>query len=88
MYVLQVVSGCHGSVVTVWDVDTGEKVIQFSGCHGNHKITAMAFDLSGRRLLTGGRDGSLKFWNFNNGECLRVLKHFYDAEVGGSSGND
>ena len=41
----------------------------------------MTFDKCGRRLLTGGRDGSLKLWNFNNGECLRVLKNSYDAEV-------
>ena len=68
-------------MVSVWDVDTGEKVIQFSNCHGDHEITAMAFDGSGRRLLTGGKDGSLKFWNFNNGECLRVLKNIYNSEV-------
>lgn len=78
---MQVVSGCHGSVVSVWDVNTGEKVIQFSDCHGINEITAMTFDKCGRRLLTGGRDGSLKLWNFNNGECLRVLKNLYNAEV-------
>jgi WD40 repeat protein len=62
-------------------MNTGEKVIQFSDCHGNNEITAMTFDKCGRRLLTGGRDGSLKLWNFNNGECLRVLKNAYNAEV-------
>ena len=78
---IQVVSGCHGSVVSVWDVDTGEKTIQFSHCHGNMEITAMAFDTAGRRLVTGGRDGSLKIWNFNNGACLSVLQTKYDVEV-------
>lgn len=67
--------------MSVWDADSGEKVIQFSCCHGDHEITAMTFDRCGRRLLTGGKDGSLKFWNFNNGECLRVLKNTYNAEV-------
>ena len=77
----QVVSGCHGGVVSVWDVDTGEKTIQFSRCHGDAEITAMAFDSTGRRLLTGGRDGSLRMWNFNNGACLSVLKSHYSTEV-------
>ena len=74
-------SGCQGSVVSVWDIDTGEKMIQFTRCHGDMEITAMAFDSLGRRLLTGGRDGSLKLWNFNNGACLRVFKNMYSDEV-------
>ena len=77
----QIVSGCHGSVVSVWDIDTGEKLIQFSNCHGSMEITAMAFDPTGRRLITGGRDGSLKIWNFNNGACLSVLESRFSAEV-------
>ena len=77
----QVVSGCHGSVVSVWDVDTGEKTIQFSQCHGNVEITAMTFDTTGRRLVTGARDGSIKIWNFNNGACLCVLETQQNAEV-------
>lgn len=75
------VSGCHGSVITVWDVDTGEKAMQFSQAHGNAAITAMTFDLSGRRLITGAKDGSIKVWNFNNGSCLRSLQHKDNLEV-------
>ena len=67
--------------MSVWDVDSGEKTIQFSQCHGNMEITAMAFDTTGRRLVTGGRDGSLKIWNFNNGACLCVLDTQYSVEV-------
>ncbi len=25
------------------------------------------------RLVTGGRDGCLKMWNFNNGQCVKIL---------------
>jgi WD40 repeat protein len=76
-----VVSGCHESVISVWNIDTGENIIKFSNCHGNMEITAMKFDSEGRRLITGGRDGSIKMWNFNNGACLCVLKHNFNAEV-------
>ena len=83
----QVVSGCHGGVISVWDVDTGEKTIQFSRCHGDAEITAMAFDGTGRRLLTGGRNGSLRMWNFNNGACLSILKSNYSIEVSWERGS-
>ena len=35
------------------------------------KVTALAFDASGRRLLTGAQDGLVRVWNFSSGQCLR-----------------
>ncbi|XP_038817832.1 WD repeat-containing protein 49 [Salvelinus namaycush] len=70
----QVVSCTEGSVVKVWDFDTGSHVFEFGGAHGQSAITCMTFDPKGRRLVTGGRDGFLKIWNFNNGQCLKILK--------------
>lgn len=78
---VKVVSGCHGSVITVWDLDTGEKSMQFTQAHGNAAITAMSFDLSGRRLVTGAKDGSIKVWNFNNGSCVRCMQYSDHVEV-------
>ena len=77
----QVVSADHGSVVNVWYVDTGEKVIMFTGAHDGHEITAMCFDPTRRRLITGSRVGTVKIWNFNNGACLRELDATHDGEV-------
>ena len=70
----QVVSTSYDSMVCVWDLETGEKVIQFSNCHENCEITAMTFDPTHRRLLTAGKDGSIKIWNFNNGALLGELQ--------------
>ncbi|XP_037402683.1 WD repeat-containing protein on Y chromosome [Pygocentrus nattereri] len=69
----QVVSCTEGSVIKVWDVDTGNQVFEYGGAHGLSAITCMTFDPKGRRLVTGGRDGYLKIWNFNNGHCLKTL---------------
>ncbi|ERE76524.1 WD repeat-containing protein 49 [Cricetulus griseus] len=70
-----VVSCCEASVVKVWDFETGRQVSEFIGTHGNAGITCLTFDSSGRRLVTGGRDGCLKIWSYNNGHCLHTLQH-------------
>ena len=56
----QVVSGCEGGVVTIWDIDSGRQVLRFANCHGNNEITALCLDTTGRRLVTGSRDGDIK----------------------------
>ncbi|XP_061917851.1 WD repeat-containing protein 64 [Entelurus aequoreus] len=69
----KVVSCSEGSLVKVWDFDTGRQVFEFGGAHNLTAITCMTFDTKGRRLITGGKDGCLKTWNFNNGRCLKTL---------------
>ncbi|XP_070198273.1 cilia- and flagella-associated protein 337-like isoform X3 [Littorina saxatilis] len=70
----QVVTCCSGSVVKLWDFETGAAIFEYGEAHDESAITCMTFDSTGRRLITGGRDGILKIWNYNNGHCLRVLK--------------
>ncbi|XP_078507944.1 EF-hand calcium-binding domain-containing protein 8 isoform X7 [Lissotriton helveticus] len=80
----QVVSGCHSGVVSVWDIMTGQKVMQFSTSKEKSvEVTAMTFDGPGRRLITGLKDGTIKLWNFNNGTCLQELPHFDKKEITG-----
>ncbi|KAF7700317.1 hypothetical protein HF521_003275 [Silurus meridionalis] len=70
----QVVSCTDASIVKVWDMDTGSQLFEYGDAHGVSAITCMAFDPEGRRLVTGGRDGCLKIWNFHNGHCLKTLR--------------
>ena len=77
----QVVTGDANCTVNVYNVETGEKVFAFDEVHGNSTLSAWCFDNSGRRLLTGGQDGSLKMWNFNNGQCLKVFHGFGEDEI-------
>ncbi|XP_034024275.1 WD repeat-containing protein on Y chromosome [Thalassophryne amazonica] len=70
-----VVSCAEGSVMMkVWDFDSGSQAFEYGGAHDVSAITCMTFDPKGRRLITGGRDGCLKIWNFNNGQCLKTLQ--------------
>jgi len=67
------------ALVCVWDVITGEKVMEFNANHAAEyvelELTTMTFDPTYRRLLTALSDGSLSVWNFNNGNCLRQVLH-------------
>ncbi|XP_052505986.1 WD repeat-containing protein 49-like [Budorcas taxicolor] len=76
----QVVSCSEASVVKIWDFETGRLLSGFTGAHGNAGITCLTSDSSGRRLITGGRDGCLKIRSYNSGQCLHILKH--DGEQG------
>ena len=44
----------------VWDFTTGSKVLQLNESHGDEILTAMEFDYSGKRLLTGSQAGEVK----------------------------
>ncbi|RKP01578.1 hypothetical protein CXG81DRAFT_11800, partial [Caulochytrium protostelioides] len=72
----------HGNV-TVWDIGTGNPVFQFYETHGpNESVLAMAFDESGRRLITAGAaDGRIKFWNANTGQLLKTITRVNKYEV-------
>lgn len=68
----QVVSACTGSVITMWMIETGQKVKQFANAHGNSEITTLAQDATETRLFTASADGTVKIWDFN-GHCHHIL---------------
>eukprot|EP00064_Thunnus_orientalis_P008237 superscaffoldBa00000969_g8260 len=57
-----VVSSDSASTVICWLADTGQKVKQIRGCHGNAEISAMALDGTQTRLFTAGTDGEVKHY--------------------------
>ncbi|KAG3270961.1 WD repeat domain 49 [Ictidomys tridecemlineatus] len=76
----QVISSDAGSTVSFWMIDTGQKIKQFTGCHGNAEISTMALDANETRLLTGSTDGTVKVWDFN-GYCHHTLNVGKDGAV-------
>ncbi|KAM7331310.1 hypothetical protein ACRRTK_010499 [Alexandromys fortis] len=76
----QVISSDVGSTVSFWMIETGQKIKQFSGCHGNAEISTMALDANETRLLTGSTDGTVKVWDFN-GYCHHSLNAGQDGVV-------
>lgn len=78
-----VITADSGSVINVWDLQTGNKIMHILNAHQlkttseyevSSEITALTFDESMRQLISGSHSGSICFWNFNNGSLLRKLK--------------
>ncbi|XP_075471621.1 cilia- and flagella-associated protein 337-like isoform X2 [Ascaphus truei] len=61
----QVVSCSEGSVIKTWDLLTGQLVSEVGAAHGSSAVTCLALESSGNRMVTGGRDGSVKKWNYS-----------------------
>ncbi|XP_066480842.1 EF-hand calcium-binding domain-containing protein 8 [Tiliqua scincoides] len=78
----QAVSGSYNGSICVWDIITGQKLMEFSTAKGNPvEITAMIFDPPQRRLITSLKNGIIKLWNFNNGACLMELPFVDKGEI-------
>ncbi|XP_068616872.1 WD repeat-containing protein 5B-like [Brachionichthys hirsutus] len=68
----QVITACQTGVVTVWDIFTGQPLLEFKVTPNHVRLTAMSFDEPQRRLITVSDDGKLKVWNFNSGSEIAV----------------
>jgi WD40 repeat protein len=58
--------------VQVWDAATGKLLRRLKGHKG--QLACVAFAPDGKRLLTGGGDGTLRLWDLGSGKELRVIK--------------
>ncbi|XP_040210635.1 WD repeat-containing protein 64-like [Rana temporaria] len=71
----KVLSICSGSIVKVWEMETGAQVYKIKNAHGpTIEVTTAALDISGFHFATGAIDGSVKIWKFENGSQVKVLK--------------
>ncbi|XP_071034541.1 WD repeat-containing protein on Y chromosome-like [Parasteatoda tepidariorum] len=70
----------NDSSVAVWKIETNELINEFKNLHETEnryglikaiRVTSATLDPTGKRLITAGRDGSIKVWNFYLGICLR-----------------
>ena len=61
-----------GKMVILWEIETGKKVRSFDG-HTGSVYTAILVE-GGKRLITGASDDTLRQWDVESGECLKVQK--------------
>ena len=63
----QIVSSDFEGNVNVWDIESGSATFKYSQ---GERITALCFDQSKRRIISGSECGALRMWNFSSGQCL------------------
>jgi len=92
---LQLLTGVATGEAILWDVDTGEKLVTFDG----HKEDwVQASDISyvispdyspdGKRVVTGGEDGTVRIWDPKNGQELMAIEAHEDRVDGVSFSPD
>ncbi|XP_025989826.2 WD repeat-containing protein on Y chromosome [Solenopsis invicta] len=85
----EIVSTGLDSCIIVWDPWCGRRLrlishahsIKRYGQHADIEITAACFNDSEQFLVTGARDGSLKMWNYNTGDCVRDTMVDHQCEI-------
>ena len=65
--------GSIDKTVTVWDVQTGQRLRKLNGHLG--EIHSLVFSQDGRQLLTGSYDGYVKSWSIDVEPEINVLGH-------------
>uniref|UniRef100_A0A3B3IDH0 Uncharacterized protein n=1 Tax=Oryzias latipes TaxID=8090 RepID=A0A3B3IDH0_ORYLA len=70
----QLVSLSLDACIRVWDILTGEFLLEFSALSNVFmKPVAIMFDPTNRKLLVLSKDKEIAYWNFNNGKKIEVL---------------
>ncbi|KAM9382898.1 WD repeat-containing protein 64 [Phaethornis superciliosus] len=70
----QVLTICSESILKVWDLETGYQIYQIEDAHGpNIEVTCAAIDMNGFYLATGAYDGTVKIWEFESAQEVKVL---------------
>lgn len=57
----------------IWDVDTGQELAAFTG-HSNH-IRSCGFSPDGIKIATSAGDCTVRIWDAETGNCMKVLKY-------------
>ena len=63
-----------GRDAVVWDARTGARLAMLSGHVG--EVLSASFSASGRRIVTGGSDRTIRLWDAFNGRQLAVIARF------------
>lgn len=69
----QIMSVAVESEAKLWEVNSGQKLNVFMGLHDDLEVTCAMLDNSGRRLMTGSRNGCMRLWNFSNGQLIQQM---------------
>ena len=65
---------CDTHEIILWDAETLEEVRRFTG--HTDRIKCLNFSPSGKTLVSGGKDETIRYWNVETGECIEYVDGF------------
>ena len=72
----RVITGCDDGIGRIWDVDSGELLLELVG-HGK-TVWAVCFTPDDSQVITGSADETAKIWNSTTGELKHTLEEHTD----------
>jgi WD40 repeat protein len=72
-----VVTGYSDCVLALWDVEKGTQIRVWRG--HNEKVDFVRFLADGKRIVSAGLDGKVRFWEVPTAKLLRILTPFRSA---------
>jgi WD40 repeat protein len=57
--------------IGIWDLATGQEIRTLTG--HTRRVESLSWSSDGRRLLSGGNDGTTRLWELDSGRCLRTF---------------
>ncbi|KAF9202010.1 hypothetical protein BGZ49_007804 [Haplosporangium sp. Z 27] len=69
----RIVTGSRCRSIHLWEVQTGEKVHSFKVESDQAEVNAIACSSDGELLASSYEDYSLRLWNIETSECIRIL---------------
>lgn len=81
-----VLAGVADGWATIWEVDTGDRLMTLRG-HNAYMRTA-AFSPDGRQIVTTGDDRTTRIWDAEDGSPLMILYGHSDAIIGAAFSPD
>jgi WD40 repeat protein len=72
-----VAGGCYNGVVRVWEVTSGQLVLECAG--HNASVWSVAFSPDGASLVSSSADHTIRVWDVASGICLKTLQGHTNA---------
>jgi WD40 repeat protein len=82
------VAGMQNPNVELWDLNSGKETRKILAHPGEGGIRRVAFSPDGKRLVSGGFEGTIGFWETDTGKGVRVALDHREGAYGGSFSPD
>jgi WD40 repeat protein len=71
-------SASYENCIKLWDVDNDYKFLKRLSGH-TESVSALCFSAKDNMLLSASFDKTIRFWDAETYECLKLLKTYYNA---------